>query len=70
MQGMATYSLGSVSYQVKVDKDCVVVSCSGQEMYQLTRKENGEVSLAAFETSVAAKRFFASNKDYFFTKLF
>ena len=70
MQGTTTFSEGHLSFFSNLGKDHVIVGCRGQEVYQLNCKETGEISMAAFESPVAAKRFFASNKDYFFTKLF
>lgn len=70
MQGNSIFNEGQLSFFSNLNKDHVIVGCRGQEVYQLTKKDNGEISLAAFESSVAAKRFFASNKDYFATKIF
>lgn len=70
MTGNAVFLDGPVGYSVDAHKGHVVVSCHGKETYQLTHKTSGEVMLAAFESSMVANRFFADNKDYFFSKLF
>lgn len=69
MQGNTIFSEGQLTFFSNLNKDHVIVGCHGQEVYQLTKKDTGEISLAAFESSVAAKRFFASNKEHFFTKI-
>jgi hypothetical protein len=69
MQSNSSYSTGKMAYQVVSDNNHVLVSVHGEEMYQLTAKATGKVSLVAFESKVAANRFFAENQDYFFSKI-
>ena len=69
MQGNLITKYGNISLSVKTEKDYAIVYATGAEVYQLTEKATGAVLLAAFESPVAAKRFFASNKEHFFTKI-
>lgn len=69
MQGETSYETSKMSYHMKTDKDHLMVSLEGEEMYQLTSKTNGTMSLVAFESKVAANRFFSENAGYFFSKI-
>lgn len=69
MQGNSITKYGSIALSVKTEKDYAIVYATGAVVYQLTEKSCGEVSIAAFDSAVAANRFFAANKDYFFTKI-
>lgn len=69
MQNRINCSTAKTSYQVLSDDSHVLVSVHGQEVYQLTSKGDGVVSLVAFESRVAANRFFAENTGYFFQKI-
>ena len=52
-----------------VNNDYVLTTVNGTEVYSLSDKSTGRVTLAAFESKIAANRFFAENKSYNATKI-
>lgn len=69
MQGNTVFNVGSIQLNTTTGKDYIQTMVQGAEVYQLTSKAGGQVSLIAFDNSVAAKRFFAEKRDYFFSKI-
>ncbi len=52
-----------------IETDHMVVSVAGDEVYQLTDKTSGKVSLVGFESKIAAGRFFSANDGFFASKI-
>jgi hypothetical protein len=69
MQSSSSYNTGKMAYKMESDSSHVLVTVNGEEMYQLTAKADGTMALVAFESRVAANRFFAENSGYFFAKI-
>lgn len=69
MNGHNSFSTGKISFSSQQSDDCVLVSACGIETYLLTNKETGKPTLAAFDSKVAANRFFLENKFYHATKI-
>lgn len=64
-----SYAGDKISLGTIIQDDYVVTSVGGAEVYSLTDKASGKVSLAAFSNRIAANRFFAANKDYYAQKI-
>lgn len=69
MSSSINFDNGKVFYSVVSDPTQCLVKAYGAETYLLTSKETGELALAAFDSKIAANRFFASTSDYFFQKI-
>lgn len=65
MQGNNYFESGEMWLSTLIEKDFVLTSVGGEEIYQLTRKEDGTVFLISFESRYAANRWKAENTEYF-----
>lgn len=65
-----TLKYNNISVSLRSEKDLAQVFVQGAEVYQLTHKGTGAVSLIAFDTRYAANRFFAEDKEHFHSKIF
>jgi hypothetical protein len=69
MIGTTSFEIGNMALNNLVQDGYVMTSVAGSEVYSLVDKESGRVTLAAFESKVAANRFFAGNNSYYATKI-
>ena len=64
-----TFEGSKLNLSTVVRDDYVLTTVQGHEVYSLVDKESGRMTLAAFESKVAANRFFANNGGYHVTKI-
>ncbi len=69
MQGNFFFEKHNMWVSMAIDEDRIVVTVGGVEVHQLTNKENGEVSLAAFSKGSGGRHFLQQEDKYFSQKI-